>query len=64
MTRHEEVDVTITQQIAKAVQSGVKRINVVREDTNAYVLLILLFHAKLNLSCCLQWKDQVLNEQL
>jgi hypothetical protein len=30
----------------------VKRINVVCEDTDVYVLLILLFYAKLNLSWC------------
>jgi hypothetical protein len=52
MARHEEADVIITQQIAKAAQSGVKRINVVCEDTDDYVLLTLLFYAKLNLSCC------------
>jgi SpoU rRNA methylase family enzyme len=48
MARHEEADVIITQQIAKAAQSGVKRIKVVCEDTDVYVLL--LFYAKLNLS--------------
>jgi 5'-3' exonuclease len=52
MTRNEEADVIIKQQIAKAAQSGVKRINVVCENTDVFVLF-LHFYAKLNLSCCL-----------
>ena len=36
--------------MAKAVQSGVKWINIVYQDKDVYVLL-LLFYAKLNLSC-------------
>jgi hypothetical protein len=41
-----EADVIMTN----VVQSGVKWINVVYEDKDVYVLL--LFYAKLNLSCC------------
>jgi hypothetical protein len=52
MAHHEKADVIITQMIAKAAQSGVKRINAVCEVTDVYVHLILLFYAKLNLSCC------------
>jgi hypothetical protein len=37
-----EVAVIITYQIAKAIQSGVKRVNAECEDTDVYVLLILL----------------------
>jgi uncharacterized protein YPO0396 len=52
MARHEKAGVIITQQIAKAAQSGVKKINVVCEDTAVYVHLNLFLYAKLNLSCC------------
>jgi hypothetical protein len=37
--------------MVKAVQSGVKGIDVVCEDTDVYVLH-MHFYAKLNLSCC------------
>ena len=53
----------LIQQMVKAVRNGVKGISVVCEDTDVYVLY-LHFYAKLNLSCCFKWKDQVLNEQL
>ena len=39
MAHHEEADVIITHQIARATQIEVKRINVVCEDTDVYVLL-------------------------
>jgi hypothetical protein len=39
-----EADVFITLQIAKTAQGGVKKINVVCEDTDVYVLIQLLFY--------------------
>ena len=50
MTCHEEADVIIIQQMVKAAESGVKRINIVCADTDVFVLL-LHFYAKLNLTC-------------
>ena len=49
-TCHEEADVIIIQQMLKAVENGVKRINIVCEDTDVFVLLVH-FYAKLSLTC-------------
>ena len=40
MTCHEEADVIIIQQMVKAAESGVKRINIVCADTYVFVLLL------------------------
>ena len=50
MTRQEEADVIIIQKMVKVAESGVKRINIVCEDTDVFILL-LHFYAKLNLTC-------------
>ncbi|XP_078661436.1 uncharacterized protein LOC144905583 [Branchiostoma floridae x Branchiostoma belcheri] len=50
LTCHEEADVIIVQQMVKAAESGARRINIVCEDTDVFVLL-LHYYAQLNLTC-------------
>lgn len=57
MTCHEEADVIIIQQMVKATESGVKRINIVCEDIDVF-LLLLHFYTKLNLNCHLTMEVQ------
>eukprot|EP00058_Branchiostoma_floridae_P012288 XP_002597776.1 hypothetical protein BRAFLDRAFT_77321 [Branchiostoma floridae] len=47
---HEEADVIIIHQIAKAAESGIQRLNVVCEDTDVIVVL-LHYYTDLQLTC-------------
>ena len=63
---HEEADVIIIQQMVKASESGVKRINIGCEDTDVFVLLLhgRQFVPDLSSYNGRTRKDQVLNELL
>lgn len=52
ITYHEEADVIIMQQLVRAAENGVKKINITCEDTDVFFLL-LRFYSKLNLTCLL-----------
>ena len=62
---HDEADVTMVSYVLKSTNNGKRVINVLSDDTNAFVLLVyFMYQANLELLCKVQmdrWDGTVLN---